>query len=155
MQKKPGGKTQLKQIDIPEDSKLVQAKHTEEKEVSREKEDLKRFVMQYDDIGAGGASSMVIPVTVRARAGKGGAPDIKGKGSRKGSRGNTDYLGEDLMPEESKPEVPIMHGPLGGGITVRYASKSGKGSGGKGAKGSKSSKGDGKGTSSGGPRDSF
>lgn len=137
MSKKPGGKTQLKQIDIPEDSKLLQTRVTEVQEVSREKEDLKRFVMQYDDIGSGGASGMTIPVTVRTRAGKGGGQDMKGKGNRKGSRGNTDYLGEELMPEESKPEVPIMHGPLGGGIVVRHVSKGSKGSGSKGAKGGK------------------
>eukprot|EP00930_Biecheleria_cincta_P042854 TRINITY_DN29491_c0_g1_i1.p1 TRINITY_DN29491_c0_g1~~TRINITY_DN29491_c0_g1_i1.p1 ORF type:complete len:1230 (-),score=316.57 TRINITY_DN29491_c0_g1_i1:446-4135(-) len=155
MQKKPGGKTQLKQIEIPEDSKLVQAKQIEKEEATQEKEDLKRFVMQYDAIGAGGASGMVIPVTVRTRAGKGGGLEMKGKGSRKGSRGNTDYLGEDLMPEESKPEVPIMHGPLGGGIVVRYSSKGSKGAGSKGAKGSKGSKGDRKGTPPEAPRDSF
>lgn len=122
LQKKTGGKIQMKQLSIPDDSKLLQARKIDVEEASKEKEDLKRFVMQYEETGAGDSSGSVIPVAVR-----------KGKGHLKGgSRPKRDheYLKEELMPEESKPDSLTMTG----GIIVRYKGKGkagGKGKGGK------------------------
>lgn len=117
LQKKTGGKILAKQLSIPDDSKLLRARQETVEEASREREDLKRFVMQYEETGSGDASGSVIPITVRTRAGKGGR---KG-GSR---QRDGDYLKEELTPEESRAEPSGTM--MGGGILVRYASK-GKG----------------------------
>jgi len=117
LQKKTGGKILAKQLSIPDDSKLLRARQETVEEASREREDLKRFVMQYEETGAGDASGSVIPITVRTRAGKGGRKG--GSRSRDG-----DYLKEELTPEESRAEPSGTM--MGGGILVRYASK-GKG----------------------------
>lgn len=122
LQKKTGGKIQMKQLSIPDDSKLLQARKIDVEEASKEKEDLKRFVMQYEETGAGDSSGSVIPLAVR-----------KGKGHRKGgsrSHGDHEYLKEELMPEESKPDSLAMTG----GIIVRYKGKGKAGGKGKGSK---------------------
>lgn len=114
LQKKTGGKIQMKQLSIPDDSKLLQARKDDVEEASREKEDLKRFVMQYEETGVGDASGSVISFAVRTRA---------GKGARKGYRhGDGEYLKEELTPEESRPDSAAT----GGGIIVRYAKGKGK-----------------------------
>jgi len=125
LQKKTGGKILMKQLSIPDGSKLLQARQYDVEEASKEKEDLKRFVMQYEETGAGDSSGSVIPLAVRTRAGKG---HRKG-GSR--SHGDGEYLKEELTPEESRPDSAVA-----GGIIVRYANKgkgkaAGKGKGGK------------------------
>ncbi|CAJ1376709.1 unnamed protein product [Effrenium voratum] len=109
LQKKTGGKLQMRQLSIPDGSKLLQARKAGVEEASKEKEDVKRFVMQYEETGAGDASGSVIPFAVRTRAGKGG---------RKG-RHEKVYLKEELMPEESRPETAMMMG----GVIVRYKGK--------------------------------
>eukprot|EP00931_Biecheleriopsis_adriatica_P059719 TRINITY_DN35795_c0_g1_i1.p1 TRINITY_DN35795_c0_g1~~TRINITY_DN35795_c0_g1_i1.p1 ORF type:complete len:1224 (-),score=400.36 TRINITY_DN35795_c0_g1_i1:222-3830(-) len=149
LQKKAGGKMIMKAIDIPDDSKLVQARLEERHENDKEKEDLKRFVMQYDEVGSGDMSGSVIPVTVRTRAGKGG------KKGYPTSRRDEGYLKAELMPEESKPEAAMTG--MAGGIVIRYKGKGGKvakGGGGKGgaigagSSGSRSGPARGKGTPS-------
>merc|ERR1712100_517707 len=104
-------------IEVPDDSKLVRARTAEAREETQEKEDLKRFVMQYEETGAGDMSGSVIPITVRTRAGKGAHGKGAGKSSHFRSRDSGEYLKEELMPEESKPDTGA---PSGGGITVRY-----------------------------------
>ncbi|CAE8661754.1 unnamed protein product, partial [Polarella glacialis] len=99
-------------------------------EETKDKEDLKRFVMQSVESGAGvGGAGTVIPIAVRIRQGQ-------GKGFQKGAssfhsrqRASRDYVQEDLMPEESKEEAPVS---FGGGVVIRYASEKGKGKGSKG-----------------------
>merc|ERR1712194_585988 len=86
-----------KQLDVPEDSKLARAVHSTVQEHREEKDDLKRFIMQYDPSTAAGPTS----VGIKLRAGKG-----------KGRSRNKEYVNSDFMPEEPPEEERIAPGTV-------------------------------------------
>eukprot|EP00927_Polykrikos_kofoidii_P066230 TRINITY_DN61869_c0_g1_i1.p1 TRINITY_DN61869_c0_g1~~TRINITY_DN61869_c0_g1_i1.p1 ORF type:complete len:1314 (+),score=281.66 TRINITY_DN61869_c0_g1_i1:502-3942(+) len=151
LQKKTGGKVLLKSIDVPQDSKLARAtKPSNDVEASREKEENKRFIIQFDQmsstvgdtsapiggLGIGGNSRG--PVQIQLRAGKGGHRGIGGKsgsgssGAVKGGRGGPgsrrdgEYLKGELLPEDSQGAKKPESGP----VLLSRAGCAGKGSGG-------------------------
>merc|ERR1712039_488533 len=111
MQKRPGGKMLLRQIDVPEDSKLMLATRSAAREATREQDDLKSFIMQsVEDAAAPPTRSFASSSmgAVKMRAGKGG---YKGSGK---ARRNGDYLKDDFLPEDDRPEPPPSHGTPSG-----------------------------------------
>jgi len=109
VQKRAGGKTLVKQLDVPVDSKLGRVVRSGVQEKNDEKEDLKRFIMQYDpaQVAAQGAA----PGGIRMRAGKG-----SGKVAGRGPRAPKDYVKQEFMPEEQEePELPAP------GTTIRMS----------------------------------
>lgn len=125
MQKKVGGKMLLKQIEIPDDSKLMRAIKVTEEETSKEKEDLKRYIMQYEE----SSSAPVVPM----RAGKGGK-----KGRYDPRPRQDDYVADGLLPSEKIEPHGVEHRPpahRGGGKGGGKFSSGGKSSGSSGAVG--------------------
>merc|ERR1740121_1658480 len=101
LQRKTGGKLLVKQIEIPEESKLVRSRLAVEESASKEHQDLKSFIMNYD------ASA---PSVTRLHPGKGygkGYGKGFGKGFGKGRRQEKDYVKEEFMPD-SEPPPPTM-----------------------------------------------
>uniref|UniRef100_A0A7S0B3B4 MIF4G domain-containing protein n=1 Tax=Pyrodinium bahamense TaxID=73915 RepID=A0A7S0B3B4_9DINO len=126
LQRKPGGKMLLKQIDIPDDSKLIRASRASELEASKEQADLKSFIMHSVQNPTQAVSSS-LGSGVRMRAGKGGHKGGYHFDPR--SRKNMDYVKDEFLPEDDRPEPPVLQGR----VTVRYK---GSGRGGRGGSGS-------------------
>merc|ERR1712217_316105 len=106
MQKKPGGKQMLKQIHVPEDSKLMIATQKVIREAAREQDDLKSFIMQSVEDASAPPTRSSFPSRpggydsgVKLRAGKGG----KGQGKR---GKNTDYIKDEFLPEDQREQTP-------------------------------------------------
>eukprot|EP00929_Paragymnodinium_shiwhaense_P107778 TRINITY_DN7413_c0_g1_i1.p1 TRINITY_DN7413_c0_g1~~TRINITY_DN7413_c0_g1_i1.p1 ORF type:complete len:1288 (-),score=489.83 TRINITY_DN7413_c0_g1_i1:535-3900(-) len=123
MQRKPGqGKVIMRQIDIPEDSKLARvsagAAPTED---SKEKEELKRYIIQYDRLNAvaGGIGQGSLQIQLRPGKGAGKAAKAASGGGGGPRRKADEYLKDNLLPEEARQAVPTMH----------VATRSGKGGG--------------------------
>lgn len=138
MQRKPGaGKTIMRSIAIPEDSKLARVSAlAAAPDDSKEKEELKRYIIQYDRMNAVAGGIGQGSVQIQLRPGKGGG---KSKGGGSSAR-KDEYLKDNLLPEEAR-QVAAQQ-PMG------FATKSGKG--GKGPPNSSSGRSSGKGGSGGG-----
>lgn len=128
LQKPRGGKITLKQIEIPEDSKLHQAARVEESEDTKEKEELKRYILEYDQNSSAAGSGLPLGnlqmphrnIIVHHRGGKGGH---KGGGGHKfNPRDRKNDHGRD-DPDEDRSEPHGRgrggRGGRGGGNVIR------------------------------------
>jgi len=126
-----GGKVVMKQIEIPEDSKLARVAHSVGQEESKEREEMKRYIISNYDQAAptSGSGRMMI-------AHHGGK--IGGKGHKGGAFGfeprvrkQAEYIKDDMLPEnednvvEPPARVRIVQGGLGGRGAGRSGGKGG------------------------------
>lgn len=162
MQKRQGGKVVMKDIDIPEDSRLARVAMQGDEDQSQEKAELKRYIIEYDKMSSApgispgnagigvpmqlGGSRATAPIHIQLRPGKGTAGGkaagrkAKGSGGRLGRR-NEDYLKDSLLPDEEQesealpPPPPPRHqggSGAGGHRPIGKGSGSAGGCGGKG-----------------------
>lgn len=137
LQKPRGGKVVVKQIEIPEDSKLARVATSVGEAESKEKEEMKRYIISnYDQATSSG------PKMIAQRPGKGGGKGGAGAFNfEPRGRKQADYIKEDFLPDEDDgameqptARVRIVQGGIGGrGLGGgRYGGKGGPVGGGKG-----------------------
>jgi len=116
-----GGKTVMKQIEIPEDSKLARVKDSVGQEESKEREEMKRYIISNYDQAAptSGSGRMMIAHHGGFKGGKGG----KGGAFAFQPRVRQD----DMLPEneDDLPEPPARVRIVQGGLGGRGAGRSG------------------------------
>jgi len=143
LQRPRGGKMTIRQIEIPEDSKLLRAAQAKPREECKEKEEVKRYIMHYDQMSSlaglgslsgagGGPQQQRQPYNVVQRAGKGGQKGGAGFGFDPRSRRN-DYVQDGFLVEDDAAEPParvrIVQGGRGKGSGAASGGTAGAGGG--------------------------